>query len=429
MSTESESKRAKAIQLARQAAVSLEVRGQRDPVRATSNALAEKTASGFRRGDTILMEAGMIAASDWITDYSSKLWDAYLERLEAANLLLDVTSVDAAWRDLRRLLYEQVARWTQLLKQSSLVQEYVGEKHVQIYVDRAVTRSISSLESKFLKTRDAAHLSAEYSDQTPPSSSRNVAVIYGRDLAAYDCSMEAVRATGLIPYDFEQAKKSLETGHEYVHEIVGQLLQNAAVALVVFTPDERATLEIQLQSADDSPESKTRLQPRPNVLLEFGLAVGVLQRNVVLLEFGKVGMPSDIHGIHPIRWKSYVETVQDLYDKFRKIGMPVENEPRLDNPCEYEPKIPEFPYAGLDWRKLEFRHADPASIESNPTYQKYKEAGFSISNAREESVMEKERDGAIVAVFEEDGQLFTAGLERADSKTIYIARPSSNGNP
>jgi hypothetical protein len=104
----------------------------------------------------------------------------------------------------------------------------------------------------------------------------------------------------------------------------------------------------------------------------------------------------------------------------------VVSEPIVVGDIEYKRPLPAFPYSGVNWRKLEFREADPRSIEPNPNYKRYQEAGFRISSAREENLMRYEGEGAIVAVFEDpSGSLFVAGQTGHDGRTVYIARTNT----
>lgn len=79
-------------------------------------------------------------------------------------------------------------------------------------------------------------------------------------------------------------------------EVVREGLRRAQAMVVLFTPDEYAALRPGLYENSDSGEDKQRWQPRPNVILEAGMALALDERRTILVVLGRVPLPSDLHG-------------------------------------------------------------------------------------------------------------------------------------
>ncbi len=152
-----------------------------------------------------------------------------------------------------------------------------------------------------------------------------VALVYGRDGRAKAEADAIIRACGLTVVDFELAQKERSAvGHDYIHEIIEELFSQSAAALVVLTPEEEAVLKPEFRSAKAAEDFETRHQPRANVLLELGMALGRFGRSVIVLEFGSVDLPSDLAGLHRVRWRSSrLAVALEVFRRFKKLGLAV----------------------------------------------------------------------------------------------------------
>ena len=69
---------------------------------------------------------------------------------------------------------------------------------------------------------------------------------------------------------------------------------------MILTPDDVAHLRKELSDGDS--ELKPEGQPRQNVLLEAGMALGLDERRTIILHIGKLRPISDMLGKHEIRF-------------------------------------------------------------------------------------------------------------------------------
>lgn len=127
------------------------------------------------------------------------------------------------------------------------------------------------------------------------SEHRRVFIVYGRNEGAYDAMVLFLRAAGLEPFSFNQVKNELG-GAQFIGDIVSKGISRAQATILLFTPDERAGLRQDLLGNKDDEKEKMRWQPRPNVLVESGMALAYDAKRTLLVVLGDVSMPSDLHG-------------------------------------------------------------------------------------------------------------------------------------
>jgi hypothetical protein len=131
---------------------------------------------------------------------------------------------------------------------------------------------------------------------------RGVFVVYGRNTRAYREMRKFLQAIGAKEWTFEEA--SHVAANPFVTNIVVNAIADATAVIVLFTPDELATLYAtapHLISNTDVVED-FRWQPRPNVIFEAGIAFGSRRDRTVIVTVGKdVAGFSDIAGVHVVR--------------------------------------------------------------------------------------------------------------------------------
>lgn len=225
------------------------------------------------------------------------------------------------------------------------------------------------------------------------SGNKRVAMVFGRDMAAKNCADAIVRAAGLEPFDFMAAKaERAESGHEFNHEIIEDLFEMAAIAVVVLTPEEQVELRRPFRNPTALEDAQVRYQPRSNVILELGIALGAFGRRVVVLEFSASQHPSDLFGLHPIRFGGDLEEMAKVvYRKLENLDLPIQEfDPRPLAGLSYR-AIPtaedyaelEVPFAGVSGEDLpEFEMGDEA-FEADEQVRKYKELGYEFQGQAE----------------------------------------------
>lgn len=130
---------------------------------------------------------------------------------------------------------------------------------------------------------------------------RRVMVVHGRNLKARDAMFQFLRAVGLAPIPWHEAVSETGMGSPHNLTAVRAAMDVAQAVVVVLTPEERAGLLPELANDHDVNEVKIRGQPRQNVILEAGMALGINQKHTILVELGSVREASDFAGMNRVR--------------------------------------------------------------------------------------------------------------------------------
>ena len=162
-------------------------------------------------------------------------------------------------------------------------------------------------------------------DIQPSPDSREVFVVHGRNLAARDALFTFLRIIGLHPLEWSEVLQSTGKTAPYVGEILDAAFSRAHAIVVLFTPDDEARLKETFRNPNDSNvEDEFMGQARPNVLFEAGMAMGHSQDRTILLELGVLRPFSDVAGRHAIRLDNTTQRRQDLAQRLRIAGCPVD---------------------------------------------------------------------------------------------------------
>ena len=148
-------------------------------------------------------------------------------------------------------------------------------------------------------------------------------VIHGRNDTARDGVSGFLRSVGLKPIEWEVALEMTGNPSPYIGEVLDVVFARAMALVVLMTPDDIVHLDPSLCEPDD-PELVAQAQPRPNVLIEAGMALGRFPERTVIVEFGKVKIPSDIDGRHRVRLDGSVPSRQRLANRLKTAGCAVD---------------------------------------------------------------------------------------------------------
>jgi len=155
--------------------------------------------------------------------------------------------------------------------------------------------------------------------------SRLVFVVHGRNLELRDELYTFLRALDLKPLSFADAVRATNKASPYVLEVINTAFEEAQAFVVLFTPDDEARLRHEFVGSDDGPhERELTPQPRPNVLLEAGMALGRYPERTILVEVGKLRPISDLGGLHAIRLSDDTDHRYALADRLRAAGCKVD---------------------------------------------------------------------------------------------------------
>jgi len=106
--------------------------------------------------------------------------------------------------------------------------------------------------------------------------------------------------------------------------ILRQAFQDADAVIALFTPDDEATLRKPLRKTGRVGDGQKRHQPRPSVLIEAGMALGHLPKRTIFVHVGTIAQISDLAGSHYINVDSSDIGKNNLANRLKSIGMPVD---------------------------------------------------------------------------------------------------------
>src|SRR5262249_20753182 len=131
---------------------------------------------------------------------------------------------------------------------------------------------------------------------------------------------------GLAPIEWSKAISQAKGANPNVGDVVNKALQKAQGILVLLSPDEEAKLRPKFCSPKDKKDGLHRLQgqPRPNVIVEAGIALGVHLKNTVLVKVVECRAISDRAGKLILRLSSKPASRKELAQRLGKLGFKVD---------------------------------------------------------------------------------------------------------
>ena len=183
---------------------------------------------------------------------------------------------------------------------------------------------LTSLESRLRASIHNDLQRAKENEATMATDKRKVFVVYGRNNVARNAMFTFLRAIGLHPLEWSEIVKETGEASPYVGEVLKVGFSIVQAVVVLLTPDDEARLRQPYRVAND-PKDETELtpQPRPNVLLEAGMALGLFPERTVIVELGRLRPISDIHGRHVIRLDNSPQKRQALAQRLETAGCAV----------------------------------------------------------------------------------------------------------
>ena len=128
---------------------------------------------------------------------------------------------------------------------------------------------------------------------------KRVMVVYGRNLDARDAVFTFLRSLKLSPIQWEEAIAETGMGSPHNLDAVEAAMDIAQAVVVILTPEDQAGLLPQL--AGEPSEVLLEGQPRQNVTLEAGMAMGIDRARTILVEIGRIRRASDFEGLNALR--------------------------------------------------------------------------------------------------------------------------------
>ena len=117
-------------------------------------------------------------------------------------------------------------------------------------------------------------------------------VIYGHDTEAKDALFDWLRRLELRPLEFNELIRATGTASPYTGDAVRNAFNVAQAVIAFFTPDEY----VLDRTVSPGRQNAWRLQARPNVLIEAGMALVTHPGRTVIVILGPQELPSDLAG-------------------------------------------------------------------------------------------------------------------------------------
>lgn len=153
---------------------------------------------------------------------------------------------------------------------------------------------------------------------------RKVFVVHGRDERLRIDFFGFLRALGLQPIEWSEALQMTGVASPYIGDVLDAAFSNAQAVVVLLTPDDEVRLLPELVSPHDPlDEAEYRLQARPNVLFEAGMALARHDKRTVLVQIGSVKNFSDIAGRYVIRLTDDASKRKDVAEHLALAGCEV----------------------------------------------------------------------------------------------------------
>ena len=159
---------------------------------------------------------------------------------------------------------------------------------------------------------------------------RSIFVVYGRDDAVNKAVFQLLRGLALKPLEWESLVRGSKGGMTpLLSDVVVNAPKLASAAVVVLTPDDVVMLHPEMRKPrEDAFELHPSLQPRPNVLLELGLVLGVYPERTLILEFGELRPIADLAGRNCVRFHQsigLVDALRKIAGRLDEVGLPIDD--------------------------------------------------------------------------------------------------------
>lgn len=131
----------------------------------------------------------------------------------------------------------------------------------------------------------------------------HVMVVHGRNSKARDAMFAFIRSLGLWPIEWEDAIREAGGGSPFTGNVAKNAIEKAGAVIVLLTADDIAKLRPMYVSEDDGDEERQLTgQPRPNVLIEFGMALIARESKTIIVELERTRSISDTWGRNGVRY-------------------------------------------------------------------------------------------------------------------------------
>lgn len=155
-----------------------------------------------------------------------------------------------------------------------------------------------------------------------PHDRRTVFLVQGRYHEANEALTNLLTSLDLRVVPWEEVVNATGVGNPYIGDVLKRGMEDATAIVVLFTAEEKVQLDAALVPKATSDERRAGRQPRPNVLIEAGMALAAYPSRTLIVQFGDVRLATDLGGKHLFRiggaglgWRN------DLVSRLESIGL------------------------------------------------------------------------------------------------------------
>ncbi len=186
---------------------------------------------------------------------------------------------------------------------------------IDLYVDR-----LRTAEPKTALKKDRAN----QIEVQPMPDTKKVFVVHGRNARLRDDFFAFLRALTLQPIEWSEALSLTGKATPYIGDVLEKAFEKAQAVIVLLSPDDEVRLSPDLwKTEEDESEKNIRLQARPNVLFEAGMAFGTDDKRTLLIEIGPVKPFSDVAGRHVVRLSNSADKRNEIAERLKTAGCDV----------------------------------------------------------------------------------------------------------
>jgi predicted nucleotide-binding protein len=194
-----------------------------------------------------------------------------------------------------------------------------AEKLAALFAPQAQPTAAGARQARVPSADSAVAVTAR-----PDTERRNVFVVYGRDNEARRAVFDFLRSLGLRPLEWEELVQATGKMAPFLSETVRTGLEMATAVVVLLTPEDVVHLHPDLhEPGENASETSDRLQARPNVLLELGMAMGAKPDATLILLAGEHRTVTDLGGMSYVRLSGDAECRTRIANRLRVAGCAV----------------------------------------------------------------------------------------------------------
>jgi len=153
---------------------------------------------------------------------------------------------------------------------------------------------------------------------TGGSKQAGVFLVHGRDKERAKVVRDLLRCVKIEPLNWEDIVRDLNTASPSIWEVVLSGIYRAQSVVVLLTPDEKVALAEHLASSPS--ELEAAFQPRPNVLIELGIALAERRAATIVVQYPNVRKISDVQSINFVSVQGKISDIKNFLVRLETVG-------------------------------------------------------------------------------------------------------------